>query len=371
MYLEGKHSKYSASVNLLLSRRFTRASFRFNTRSVCDNRRRNPYQIPKTVPPGNSTGVGSFLSRCFIRASLRFSARPAPKAVGSAEFLPGSAQNVENDVTYSKQTIGKFLGKYPLTTSVLESSLRHVFGIYSCYGQRKCRVAMLTAYFDESGIHEGDHLCVVAGYIGNEAQWASFAAEWIPALGKRKNLHMKELRWSKPKRIERLLAKLGPIPERHNLFPVFGGVWQRDYDAVIKGKVKKTFSTPYMLAAQVCMHASLEFTSKSDDIGFVFHRQDNFEDSMQRLGDVVFNVAKLEPRVKGITFLAQEATVCLDPADYLAFQLREFWTDKDSLRSKLGAPIMKNPKRGVGSIYNRERLKGLADTLIAQGYAAQ
>jgi hypothetical protein len=86
IYLEEKHPKSPASVNLFLSRlpaaagRFTRASLRFNTRSVCDNRRRNPYQIPKTVPPGNST-VTLFLSRlpavagCFTRASLRFQAR--------------------------------------------------------------------------------------------------------------------------------------------------------------------------------------------------------------------------------------------------------------------------------------------------------
>jgi len=151
IYLEEKHPKSSASVNLFLSRRFTRARFRFNTRSVCDNRRGNPYQIPKTVPPENSTvtlflsrcftrasfrfntrsvsdnrrgnpyqipktvppenstGVGSFLSRRFTRASLRFCTRSAPKVVGSAAFLPGSAQNVESDVTYSKQSTGKFL----------------------------------------------------------------------------------------------------------------------------------------------------------------------------------------------------------------------------------------------------------------------
>jgi hypothetical protein len=28
--------------------------------------------------------------------------------------------------------------------------------------------------FDESGIHKGDHLCVVAGFVGNDAQWLSF-----------------------------------------------------------------------------------------------------------------------------------------------------------------------------------------------------
>jgi hypothetical protein len=45
------------------------------TNPTRSNRRRKPYQIPKTVPPKNSTGVSSFLSRCFTRASLRFNAR--------------------------------------------------------------------------------------------------------------------------------------------------------------------------------------------------------------------------------------------------------------------------------------------------------
>jgi hypothetical protein len=40
-----------------------------------------------------------------------------PRFSDSGAFLPGSAQNIENDVTHSKQTTGKFLGKYPFWTS--------------------------------------------------------------------------------------------------------------------------------------------------------------------------------------------------------------------------------------------------------------
>ena len=68
------HCIYSTRVDSFLSRRFTRASLRFKTRSVCDNRR-NPYQIPKTVPSENSTGISPLLSRCFTRASFRFNTR--------------------------------------------------------------------------------------------------------------------------------------------------------------------------------------------------------------------------------------------------------------------------------------------------------
>jgi len=77
------HSKYSTRVNSLLSRLpavagcFTRASLRFHARSASDNRRRKPYQIPKTVPPENSTTVSQFLSRRFTRASFRFNTRSA------------------------------------------------------------------------------------------------------------------------------------------------------------------------------------------------------------------------------------------------------------------------------------------------------
>ena len=114
MRRERIQSRYSIGDNSFLSRLsaaadcFTRASLRFNTRSVSDNRRRNPYQIPKTAPPENSTVI-LFLSRRFTRASLRFYTRPAPEVVASAAFLPGSAQNIESDVTYSKQSTGKFL----------------------------------------------------------------------------------------------------------------------------------------------------------------------------------------------------------------------------------------------------------------------
>jgi hypothetical protein len=49
----------------------------------------------------------------------------------------------------------------------------------------------ITAYFDESGIHKGDHLCVVAGFVGNDAQWLSFIHDWIAALKPRPNLPVK------------------------------------------------------------------------------------------------------------------------------------------------------------------------------------
>ena len=38
--------------------------------------------------------------------------------------------------------------------------------------------SMLEAYLDESGIHDGAHACVIAGYWGGEKQWRNFERAW-------------------------------------------------------------------------------------------------------------------------------------------------------------------------------------------------
>ena len=117
--------------------------------------------------------------------------------------------------------------------------------VHTCYGLRspkeKFQMAVLTGYFDESGIHGAD-VCVVAGFVGNDAQWGAFASEWIPAIHPARNLHMRRLRWNQhPDATALRLSKLGPIPHKYNLRPVVAGLKWADYNAVVKGKVNERF----------------------------------------------------------------------------------------------------------------------------------
>jgi hypothetical protein len=41
---------------------------------------------------------------------------------------------------------------------------------------------MLEAFFDESGIHQGAKVCVIAGYFGHSVQWRVFADKWLRVL---------------------------------------------------------------------------------------------------------------------------------------------------------------------------------------------
>jgi len=41
---------------------------------------------------------------------------------------------------------------------------------------------MIEAYLDESGIHDGAAVCVIAGYFGGPGQWHKFERLWRKSL---------------------------------------------------------------------------------------------------------------------------------------------------------------------------------------------
>lgn len=225
---------------------------------------------------------------------------------------------------------------------------------------------MLTAYFDESGIHKGDHLCVVAGFVGNDSQWSAFIHDWIGALKPRLNLHMRKLRWKQhPDRVAPLLARLGPIPYRYNLTPVYCGMRQRDYEQLMKGKLREKFTTPYMNCAQTCMALVLEEIAGSEDVLFVFERQRVNQSAMDNLKSFVFGWMGVDKRVQDITFSTAKKTVCLDPADFLAYQLREWKLNSDSVKAKMGMSILQGDPHG--GVLTREQIKQKTDDLVRAG----
>jgi hypothetical protein len=253
-----------------------------------------------------------------------------------------------------------------------EQFLSTLANIHTCYGFRSNRanflMALLTAYFDESGVHPGNHFCVVAGFVGNDAQWQSFIAEWIAAIRPRKNLHMKELRWNQhPERIGPLLARLGPLPEKHNLKPVAVSLNWEDWNEIVKGKVREKFTTPYMLCAQACIGTVLTKIAGSDDVYFLFDRQERLRRSaINALRDLVFDYIGVDSRVKGIDFILRKSTVCLDPSDYLAFIVRERGIDDKSQKAQLGASIM-GTLPGDGGRFSRQQLTWQVEQYIAAG----
>ena len=253
--------------------------------------------------------------------------------------------------------------------------IKALANIYTCYGFRGKRerlkiAVLLTANFDESGTGHNEQLCVVAGFVGNDAQWASFIADWIPALGHhRKNLHMTKLRWNQRYDvIAESLALLGQIPHRYNLAPVNVRMWHRDHQEIVEGNVSSEFTSPYQLCATTCIQTVLsEIAGPDDEVLFIFDRQEGKRaEQMNKFRDWVYGWAKLDKRIRDINFVPRETTVCLDPADYLAFQLHHHGLDPESSKAKAGMPILA-AKHMYGGEYSREYLALTVQNLQSEG----
>jgi hypothetical protein len=231
-------------------------------------------------------------------------------------------------------------------------------------------MALLTAYFDESGVHEGDHFCVVAGFVGNDAQWHAVAKDWISAIQPRRNLHLRKLRWNQhPERIAPVLARTGPIPGKYNLTPIGVGVRWEDFNFIVKGRIREKFTNPYMMCAYCAMSAVLFEVIGSDDIYFPFDRQEGLRrETMHIFRDFVFDRVGVDRRIHGLDFIERESTVCLDPADYLAFMLRERAIDEHSEKSKMGESILQRKPHGGG--ISAQQLQSIVDNMIADGFSA-
>lgn len=94
--------------------------------------------------------------------------------------------------------------------------------------------------------------------------------------------------------------------------------WMSDYNVIVRGQVRKKFTSPFMMAAQLCMAVTLQQISQDEEIPFVFDQNKRSESAMVALKQVVFRfrLEKLRPGEIVPAFAANSrecrATVVLD-----------------------------------------------------------
>lgn len=215
-------------------------------------------------------------------------------------------------------------------------------------------ICMLKAYLDETGIHDPKNSCIIAGFLGNENQWARLDEEWKAGLGNRKFLHMKELQWSKPDRITALLARLGPIPEMCGLERIYGSVRGADYeDLVPDDPMLKLIASPYMMAMQPCIIQTMKHIPANESVLFTFERQDRYSP-----------LAPLPEAANGsrvvMVYVPKDATARTQPADYLAYEMAQCEIDRNSVRTKAGESILGDSMM-VGARVSRAQIRSIVE----------
>jgi len=211
-------------------------------------------------------------------------------------------------------------------------------------------------------------IVVIAGFLGNDDAWTALKEPWRIALGKRKALHMTELRWhgKSGTRTKALLERLGPIPRECGLLPVWASVRISDYlDLVDDTILTKALSKGYVVAIQPLLAGILTYASLLDErVAVVFEQQDQFSEIALAIGNLfsafdLFKTSDGLPRLCGIQFIPKESSPLTEPADYLAFQRLHNFRDPLSKKSAWCSSILRENDQSIAIPLSRSQVRAL------------
>jgi hypothetical protein len=208
---------------------------------------------------------------------------------------------------------------------------------------------MLTAYLDECG-HQGKDLVILAGFLGNKDQWEKCEVAWREGLGRRKNLHMNKLRWSRPDRVRKLLGTLGPIPHNAGLRALFCCVKVADYEDMVSGRLVEKLVKGYYIALIGMLDAIRKNVPADETVKISLEIQTEYEVRASLIFDSykVYKTPDGRPKLTSIEFIPKGTSQLTQPADYLAYALWQLYKDRQSDRSELCSSILQNTQSAIG-----------------------
>jgi len=213
----------------------------------------------------------------------------------------------------------------------------------------------------------------VAGWVGTEESWSDFVPKWQMALGKRRNLHMTDLRWNQH-RTRRLLERLGPIPHESGLESAMGGVRFGDYEDLLPDDDARRLHAGYMACLHPMVIQLMKGFPRTERFEFTFEEQKQYAPVVEQalsvlchreafvgqtlLNGEMFFAPDGRPRIAKWSFVPKGSTIMIDPADYLAFAIREANTSPRSKKTQWCLPMLNSGDRSAyGMLLNRQQAR--------------
>jgi hypothetical protein len=128
---------------------------------------------------------------------------------------------------------------------------------------------MLTAYFDDSGTHEGSNVILAAGFIGSVEEWTRFDPAWRARLESEglTNFHMTDCvvgknqfaTWREARR-DLLIDDLSALLGSSDLLGINAVVHRADWESVVLGEfpdVVDVVDSPYYCVMSACIQQAI------------------------------------------------------------------------------------------------------------------
>jgi hypothetical protein len=204
----------------------------------------------------------------------------------------------------------------------------------------------ITAYFDESGTHEGSPILVVAGYISTTEKWDRFNGEWDAFLkedcGGAAYFHSKDYIGKVADSIsDRAIEIIGRAIE------CGGGVTMnpQDFEDLTTPPVRKKFGDAYQFCCQAMLETLIELPEVSEMKGritYVFERGaahwKKFDTRMHRIEHQAELKEKF--RYNGHFFYDKAQAPPLQSSDVLANLMFRTYRDKGNLNEESLHPVL-------------------------------
>lgn len=259
------------------------------------------------------------------------------------------------------------------------------------------RFVVIESYLDESGIHDGARICVVAGYYGNHAAWRKVEREWRVVLRRHglesHGFHAKEFwgrkngkrvgvytEWS-DEQADQFLDSLVQIIMRNRIFPVGNAIivaeWkefsleQRRFltgaEMRENGKLRGSGSPnkPYYVPFLFCVYNSVRHSGVNEKVHFFAGLDKTFSRHAVALYQGILKDKRIPVRdlLGNIDFPLSKETPPLQAADMLAYELYRHNLvrfHRNTTKSPTLKRITKNVRSGQSFlVFGRQRLLDL------------
>lgn len=234
-------------------------------------------------------------------------------------------------------------------------------------------LALLEAYFDESGMHGQARAMVVAGAVGLPDQWRFVEGEWSRHLGALglESFHMSPCQRGKGafggfslEQRSGLIISLARALVEGGVTIVGSAVVIADWTAMDAPTVRERFAKPYNLAFEHCIQQINSWSADHADgesVALVFAQHQEFAKRSAEVG-VAYEASKEHgSQVGSITFVDARVFGMAQAADMIAYETYK-WAEQmidanESLRPVMGA--LGATGRMKGGLYDAEALATL------------
>jgi len=201
-------------------------------------------------------------------------------------------------------------------------------------------LALIWAYFDDAGTHQGSEVTTIGGLVGTEQAWTAFEADWLAVINEFREYGLAafhayecEVREGNFERLSReireaISRKFSRIIAEHtDLRPFWSSVINAAWEDVADQAFKERYQKPFGLCFEWCVQQVARWSvnyADSSPVALIFSEQLDFQDRMHEVFSHYIGAKRYSP-LRTLTFGSYRDLVPLQGADLIATEINRYW----------------------------------------------